>query len=306
VSITLIENFRAVFYAPFYATVALGAYAAEGLDVHIKTSSKAEGTIHALIGGEGEISWGGLSRLMCALGTDPRRAPVAFCELIGRDPFSLLGHDQKPHFELAELVGKRVATVAEVPGPWMCLQHDLRLAGIDPNEINRVHDRTMEENVMAFRSGNVDVIQVFQPFVHDLTETGTAHVWHSAATRGQATYTTLNTTRDFVEREPDVLFRMARAVYRTQKWISAHNGHELALAIRSFFPELSTLTLAACCDSYKTLEIWSRNPVVSRTGFEWIRDAGLSSRRIPKEFTYGECVDTRFAVAAMDEDPPSL
>ena len=29
--ITLIENFRAVFYTPFYAAFALGAYAAEGL-----------------------------------------------------------------------------------------------------------------------------------------------------------------------------------------------------------------------------------------------------------------------------------
>ena len=32
-TVTLIENFRAVFYTPFYAAFALGAYKAEGVDV---------------------------------------------------------------------------------------------------------------------------------------------------------------------------------------------------------------------------------------------------------------------------------
>lgn len=32
--ITLSENFRALFYAPFYAAHAIGAYAAEGVEVY--------------------------------------------------------------------------------------------------------------------------------------------------------------------------------------------------------------------------------------------------------------------------------
>jgi NitT/TauT family transport system substrate-binding protein len=237
---------------------------------------------------------------------DPERAPVAFCEVIARDPFFLLGHEPNLDFKLADLAGKRVAVVAEVPGPWMCLQHDLRLAGIEVSQIERSPGRTMEENITAFRSGDIDVIQLFQPFVHELTKSGAAHIWYSAAARGPATYTTLNTTRAFSVREPDVLLRVTRAVYRTQKWISAHDGRELALAVRSFFPKISTSTLAACCECYKSLEIWSRNPLVSRAGFDWIRDAGLSNKRVPKKFSYGECVDTRFAKAAMDEGPPSF
>ena len=35
--ITLFENLRAVFYAPFYAACALGAYHAEGVQVEIVT-----------------------------------------------------------------------------------------------------------------------------------------------------------------------------------------------------------------------------------------------------------------------------
>ena len=58
-AITLIENFRAVFYAPFYACAALDAYEAEGLDVTMKVSAAAEKTLTT-----GEVSWGGPLRVM--------------------------------------------------------------------------------------------------------------------------------------------------------------------------------------------------------------------------------------------------
>jgi NitT/TauT family transport system substrate-binding protein len=37
-SIKLTENFRAVFYAPFYATQALGFYAREDVEVELRNS----------------------------------------------------------------------------------------------------------------------------------------------------------------------------------------------------------------------------------------------------------------------------
>ncbi len=305
-TITLIENFRAAFYAPFYASVALGAYEAEGLEVNIKLSSDAAHTIQSLLSGQGEVSWGGPLRLMVAREQDPRRVPVAFCEVVGRDPFFLLGRVPNPAFQLKDLLGRRVATVAEVPTPWMCLQHDLRLAGVDPSDIDGVPDRSMAENMAALRSGEVDVIQVFHPFAQQLTDEGSAHVWYSAANRGPTAYTTLNTTRDFIERHPETLFRMTRAMYRTQKWIEARDGRELAEAVCHYFPEISIRALAVCYCDYKALGIWNRKPILSREGFEWLRAAGLSNGRIRKKFSYEECADMRFAERVVREDPPAL
>ena len=82
-----------------------------------------------------------------------------------------------------------LATVSEVPTPWLCLQHDLRLAGIDPAGIRRVTGRTMAENMAALKAGTVDVIQVFEPFPSLLLAEGTAHVWYEAARRGPTSYT---------------------------------------------------------------------------------------------------------------------
>jgi len=299
--ITLVENFRAVFYAPFYACAALGAYKAEGLDVTMKASEAAEKTLTS-----GEVSWGGPLRVMKALDGNPGGGYVAFCEVVQRDPFFLLGRAPNAQFKLGDLMGRRVAVVSEVPTPWICLQYDLRRAGIDPASITRSPARTMAENAAALRAGDVDVIQVFQPYARQLVDSGAGHVWYAAANRGLATYTTFNTTRAFIEKHPDVALRMTRAMYRTQKWIAAHDGRALAEAVASYLPDLPIATLAACCEDYKRLRLWNANPVMKREGLEWLRDAMLAAGYITTRLQFEQCVDLRFAEQAVREDPPSM
>ncbi len=59
----------------------------------------------------------------------------------------------------------RFATVSEVPTPWLCLQEDLRQAGLDPERLDRVPDRSMAENLEALRQGTIEAAQLFEPFV---------------------------------------------------------------------------------------------------------------------------------------------
>ena len=46
----------------------------------------------------------------------------------------------------------------------MTFQDDLQRAGINPNAIDRAPDATMAEKVERLASGDIDVIQVFQPY----------------------------------------------------------------------------------------------------------------------------------------------
>ncbi|HUF82613.1 MAG TPA: ABC transporter substrate-binding protein [Burkholderiales bacterium] len=304
--ITLIENFRAVFYAPFYAAVALGAYEQEGLQLELKTSSDAASRERFVLTAEGEVSWGGPLRLMHTLEQDPAAGVVAFCEVVMRDPFLLVGRVPNPAFRLHDLAGKRLATVSEVPTPWICLRHDLRLAGIAEAGVARIADGTMGDNARALREGRVDVIQVFEPFAAALEAEGAGHVWYAASARGPTSYTTFNTTRAFLDREPQTALRMCRAMYRTQKWIAAHDARELAETIGPYFPELATRVLASSLEGYRSRETWNATPLPGRAGFEWLRDAAIASGLLKSRFRYEDCVDVRFARQAMREDPPSV
>ena len=153
--ITLIENFRAVFYSPFYAAMALRAFEAEGVDVEMRASPDPENTLQQLSSGGGEVSWGGPLRVLLAHDKDPQSESVAFCEVVGRDPFFVLGREPNLGFQPQDLLGNKVAIVSEVPTPWICLQHDLRLAGLDPAHVTRIPDRSMSENLAALRAGDI-------------------------------------------------------------------------------------------------------------------------------------------------------
>jgi NitT/TauT family transport system substrate-binding protein len=163
--------------------------------------------------------------------------------------------------------------------------------------------RTMAENAAALREGEVDVIQVFEPYAQALVEEGAGHVWYAAASRGPTSYTSLNTTRGFIEREPESVLRLTRAMYRTLKWIAARDGRALAEAIASYFPDMPVARLAACCDRYRSHGLWNRTPVLQREGLEWLRDAMLAAGAIRTRFAYEDCVDMRFAEQVMREDP---
>ena len=65
-------------------------------------------------------------------------------------------------------------------------------------------------------------------------------------------------------------------------------------------------TLAAAYDRYLKLGLWNTNPIQSRTGLEWLRDAGLGGGYLTQPHSYEDVVDTRFAEAAVRDDPPSI
>lgn len=297
--ITLIENFRAAFYAPFYAALALGEFAREKLDVVVKPSSDFRRAIENLVAGEGEVSWGGPLRLMQGLDRDPPKKPVTFCEVVGRDPFFLIGRKPNPQFKLSDLLSVTLSVATEVPTPWLCLQHDLRLAGLDPSRVKLRAARTMAENAAALRSGDAEVIQIFQPFAKDLELSSAGHVWYAAATRGPTSYTTLNTTREYAKDHPQVLIAMCRAMARTLKWVHAHDGRELAALIHDYFPDVDPRVIASAFDDYLKLGLWNESPIMSRQGLEWLRDAGLGGGFLKRKHAYEDVFDAQYAEAAL-------
>jgi NitT/TauT family transport system substrate-binding protein len=198
--IKLTENFRAVFYAPFYAIQALGFYARESVDVELMNSPAPAAAEADLLSGMIDLSWGGPMRVMKAHDKDPSSPLVCFCEVAARDPFFLVGTGDRPEFRLADLAKLRFGTVSEVPTPWLCLQQDLRQNGIDPDRLERTVNRTMAGNFEALRNRELDVVQMFEPYVSMALQAGIGKILHAASTRGPTVYTTFLATRDSIER----------------------------------------------------------------------------------------------------------
>ena len=289
--ITLAENFRAVFYAPFYAAIALGYTAREGVEVHFVTSATPGAGTAGLVDGSLDVTWGGPMRVMKA--RDEANGPpiVCFCEVVRRDPFYLLTRpDVATSFRLQDLPLRKLASVSEVPTPWLCLQHDLRELGLDPDRIARVADRSMAENVAALARGEVDVVQCFEPFAAEAERKGIARVVHAASARGPTAYTTLLATREGVAKKRDALAALVRAVAAMQGWLAANDGRELARVVASYFSHVDPADLAAALERYKRAGLWATDTSVSRVGFERLAVSLQSGGFIARLPAYEDCV----------------
>ena len=219
----------------------------EGVDVRFASAPSPGRPRSACWTARADVCWGGPMRVMQAYAQAPDCDLVHFAEVVTRDPFLLLGRTPRPDFALRDLPGLRVATVSEVPTPWMCLQEDLRRAGVAPARLNRVSDRTMADNVAALRRGELDVVQVFEPFAAALEAEGAGHVWYAAARRGPTSYTTFYTRRAMLRDRREELHGMVRAIHRTLKLVARADGAAIADAIAGFFPGRPPALLAAAC-----------------------------------------------------------
>ncbi len=299
--ITLCENFRALFYAPFYAAHALGFYEREGVEVRLINSPAPGFAMECLRDGTADVIWGGPLRVLLAHEADPDCDLVCFCEVVCRDPFFLIGRRPRPGFRLEELRDCRLGTVSEVPTPWLCLQDDLRRAGVDPGGLDRVADRTMSDNCAALRRGELDAVQLFQPHAEELVRLGLGHVWYAAADRGLTAYTSLNTRRRVLAEKESELLAMVRAISRTLDWVQASDGGTIAEAVGSYFPDVPRPVFAAAIDRYKAHGLYGRDPVLRSEGFERLRAAMLSGGALRRGAAYETCVDPRLAERALAE-----
>jgi NitT/TauT family transport system substrate-binding protein len=289
--IRLAENFRAVFYAPFYAAQSLGFYAAEGVEVELVNSSVPGDGVSALLNDTIDITWGGPMRVMKAHDLQSSSPLVCFCEVVARDPFYLVGKHHRPEFQIQDLASLRFATVSEVPTPWMCLQHDLREQGIDPSRLDRAPDQPMAVNFEALCKGQLDVVQLFEPYPSMALQLGGGHILYAASTRGPTVYTTFIATKSGIERHRDAFTGMMRAIRRLQGWLTQHGAEELAEITAPFYPDITRSILASSLRRYGQAGIWARAPDVSRQGFTRLGESLLSGGFISRMPTYEDCVD---------------
>jgi NitT/TauT family transport system substrate-binding protein len=300
-AITLQESLRGLFYAPFYVALAHDAYAGEGVEVRFVSAPEPGKAATAIMSGAVDVNWGGPMRVMQSYHQDPDCDLVSFAEVVTRDPFLLVGRQARPDFSVRDLAGARLASVSEVPTPWMCLREDLRRAGVAPGTIDRVANGTMAENCAALLAGSVDVVQLFEPFVSMLLAEHGCHVWYAQASRGPTSYTTFYARRATLTQRRDELLRMVRAIYKTQRWVAGASGAAIAEAVHGYFPDSPPAILETACARYKALGIWGNHPVLPRAGYDRLLSSLVSGGFVWPGTPFSVAVDNSIAEAVVAE-----
>jgi NitT/TauT family transport system substrate-binding protein len=234
-------------------------------------------------------------RIMKHHDENPGSPLVCFAEIVCRDPFSIVGRYPNSGFRLADLARMRIATVSEVPTPWLCLQEDLRQAGIDPTELDRVADRNMAENLLALREGRIDAAQFFEPVVEEALALGSRS---SLACREYPW--------------PDYLHRLCHdqrpAGSRCRTATANGQGYPSGAAVDprllrgragcgglALFPGARFRHADRCARPLPGARGMGRDPVLPEDGFDRLQNSLVSSGFTRRPVPYTACVDNRFA-----------
>ena len=280
------ENFRAVFYAPFYAIRALRLAEREGLEVEWLPSDAPGGTIGEVKSGRIDAQWGGPMRVLKDHDS-PGPSLVCFGEVVWRDPFYVIGRERS--FQLKDLAAMRVGIVSEVPTPWYCLRADLEDAGVDTAAMRLTKDLSMPQQVEALATGKLDAVQLFEPYASRALADGNA-ILYAASSRGPTSYTTFITSRDSASKRRDEFAALERATQAMLDWLAKEGAAELARATAAFFPDVPRDLLRTALERYHGAKLWSRTPSVSNAGFERLAYSMHSGGFIARRATYAECV----------------
>jgi NitT/TauT family transport system substrate-binding protein len=289
--IILLENLRAVFYAPFYMAVDRGYFADAGVDVQFVESPDPGDTLPRLMSGEVDVCWGGPLRVMRTHDQQPGCGLICFGEVVGRDPFFLVGKGFGADFSLADLKGKRLAVVSEVPTPWVCLRQDLIDAGVDVAEIDVIEGRTMGQNEAALAAGEIDAFMAFQPFAERGSCQDRAAVIYTAADRGPAAYTCFYTTGEAMGRRREDFRAMAAACKRAVQELYAEGAIAAVPTLVKYFPDEPAELLEAAVARYLRHKLYNPTGTLPEEGVGWLKRAMLTTGVIKGDVPFGECVD---------------
>jgi NitT/TauT family transport system substrate-binding protein len=289
------ENFRAVFYAPFYAIRALGFAEREGLTVEWLPSDSPGGTIPQVKRGAIDAQWGGPMRVLKDHDSTPTNGAslVCFGEVVWYDPFYLIGRKNRPALRLQDIGAMRLGVVSEVPTPWYCLRADLEDAGVDTAAMRsrgRLVDKlTMPQQLEALASGKLDAVQLFEPYASRALADGNA-ILYAASSRGPTCYTTFITSRDSASKRREEFAALTRATQAVLDWVAEKGPAELARVTASFFPDVPQDLLRSGFERYHRAGLWSRTTAVSEAGFDRLAYSMHAGGFIAHRATYAECV----------------
>lgn len=302
VKVTLNEVAHSIFYAPMYAAIEEGYFAAEGIDLTLVTGFGADKTITAVLSGEADIGFmGSESTIYTYLGGADDYV-VNFAQLTQRAGNFLVSREPAEHFTWDMLKGKDVLGGRAGGMPEMVFEYILKKNGIDPKtDLNIDQSIDFGSTAAAFSGGQADYTVEFEPHATALEQKGDGYVVASLGEdSGYVPYTAFSARKSYLESHPEVIQGFTDALQKGMEYVASHTPAEIAAVIQPQFAETDAASLTAIVERYYAQDTWKGDLIFREDSFTLLEDileeAGELSERVP----YEKLVNTEFAEKALE------
>ncbi|MBL4938228.1 ABC transporter substrate-binding protein [Clostridium sp. YIM B02515] len=305
VKVRLNEVTRSIFYAPFYAAMNQGFFKEEGLDIDLTTGEGADKTMQQVLSGSADIGFCGPEQVIYIYNQKREDYPVLFGQLTQKDGSFFVSRKEEKNFTWESLKGRTILGGRPGGVPEMALEYVLKNHGLTPGkDVNIITNVAFAAAPGAFKGGTGEYAALFEPSASMLTKDNSAYIVASVGKEaGVIPYTCYFTAKSYMDKNPDVLEKFTRAVYKGQLWVQKNSDADVAKSIKSFFPGTDEALIANVIKNYKSIDAFAPNLTLKAEDLTKLMDiiqsykADLISERPP----FSKIVNNSFADKAIKD-----
>lgn len=302
VTVRLVEVTHSLFYTPQYVAITQGFFEEEGLKIELIDGKGADKVMAALLSGEGDIGFMGPEASIYVYNQGRENYVINFAQLTQRDGSFLVAREKDDNFSFDKLKGKTIIGGRKGGMPLMTLEYVLKKNGLNVGEDVIVRtDIQFDVMAGAFVGGEGDYVTLFEPVASTLEKEGKGYVVASIGKEsGYIPYTCYSATKEYIEKNPDIIQKFTNALYKAMIWVQEHSLEEIADAVLPQFPDTDKEVLMKLIERYRDQDSWKPDLIITEEGFNHLMDIIELAGELDKRADYNKLVTTEFAKKAME------
>ncbi len=295
-TVRLNEVTHSIFYAPMYLADSLGYFEEEGIKIQFTNGGGADSTMSAVLSNGADIGFcGPEAALYVALGGASDK-PVVFGQLTQRDgSFLVSRHDEADTFTWESLKGKEILAGRQGGVPAMTFEYILREHGFTDADINFNFGVSFNNMTAAFIEGTAEYCTMFEPTASEVQAAGKGYIVAAVgAASGVVPYTSFIAKRSWLQKHETTTRGFLRAMLRAVEFVQTNEPEEIAPYLEKHFADTSLSSLATSVKSYKDIDAWATDMVMTEESFERLQDIIQSAGELPERADYSLFVDNSY------------
>lgn len=290
--IRVMEVTRSIFYAPQYVAIHKGFYEKEGIQIELSNGFGGDKTMTALLSGDADVVLVGAETGIYVTSRGAQNPIIGFAQVTQTDGTFLVSRKPTKNFQWKELKGKKLLGQRKGGMPEMVSEHVQRKNGLVPHkEVEIIQNIDFKNLGSAFISGTGDYAQLFEPVASKIEQEGKGYVVASfGLDSGRLPYTVYLAKESYLRKNPELMERFTRALYKAQRWVKNHSPEEIADAIQPSFKDTDREILIKVIQRYQSQETWATDPIIDRKEYNHMLQVMKEAGELPGNVPYDQVI----------------
>jgi NitT/TauT family transport system substrate-binding protein len=216
--------------APFHAALKLGYYQAEGIEIDSTPAPGGAAILPALAAGQFDVAFSNTVSILLGIQEGLEFRFITGTCLNGTEPpdvLALYARGDSNIRSAKDLVGKRISSNTRNNIIWLRIRAWLDKHGVDPGSANIV-EVPFPQAADALLGGQIDAASLYEPFMTSAIETHGDRLvrlgWPFGETSKASLISQFAATSGFIDKNPGVIERFARAQAKGVDWVNKNRG----------------------------------------------------------------------------------